>query len=100
MIRHNTMAACVTVFLASALFLAPVTVLAQAPERLSDKDVKALIDPVDEGRDKFEGNLDGAFKGRRSGTPPADQGVWRAPGLSGQHAEAQEPVYVRLQRQR
>ena len=36
---------------------------AQAPERLSDKDVKALIDQVDEGRDKFEGNLDGQFKG-------------------------------------
>jgi hypothetical protein len=39
-------------------------VLAQArPERLSDKDVKALIEQVDNGRDKFEGNLDGAFKG-------------------------------------
>ena len=38
--------------------------LAQArPERLSDKDVKTLIDQVDEGRDKFEGNLDGQFKG-------------------------------------
>ncbi len=35
----------------------------QAPERLSDKDVKALVDQVDEGRDKFEGNLDGKFKG-------------------------------------
>ena len=32
-------------------------------ERLSDKDVKTLIDQVDEGRDKFEGNLDGQFKG-------------------------------------
>lgn len=38
--------------------------LAQSrPERLSDKDVKALIAQVDEGRDKFEGNLDGDFKG-------------------------------------
>jgi len=38
--------------------------LAQAPpQRLSDKDVKTLIDQVDEGRDKFEGNLDGKFKG-------------------------------------
>ena len=38
--------------------------LAQArPERLSDKDVKTLIEQVDEGRDKFEGNLDGQFKG-------------------------------------
>jgi hypothetical protein len=25
--------------------------------------VKPLIDQVDEGRDKFEGNLDGKFKG-------------------------------------
>jgi hypothetical protein len=32
-------------------------------ERLGDKDVKALIEQVDDGRDKFEGNLDGAFKG-------------------------------------
>ena len=30
---------------------------------MSDKDVKALIDQVDTGRDKFEGNLDGQFKG-------------------------------------
>ena len=32
------------------------------PERLSDKAVKTLIEQVDEGRDKFEGNLDGQFK--------------------------------------
>jgi len=32
-------------------------------ERLSDRDVKVLIAQVDEGRDKFEGNLDGQFKG-------------------------------------
>jgi hypothetical protein len=39
-------------------------VLAQSGrERLADSDVKALIDQVDEGRDKFEGNLDGKFKG-------------------------------------
>jgi hypothetical protein len=33
------------------------------PERLSDTQVKTLIDQVDEGRDKFEGNLDSTFKG-------------------------------------
>ena len=49
--------------LAVALAPWPIPVFAQALERLSDKDVKALIDQVDEGRDKFEGNLDGAFKG-------------------------------------
>jgi hypothetical protein len=51
------------ILLASALSLWSMPVLAQAgPERLSDKDVKTLIDQVDEGRDKFEGNLDGQFK--------------------------------------
>ena len=49
-----------TILLASALSLWSMPALAQArPERLSDKDVKTLIDQVDEGRDKFEGNLDG-----------------------------------------
>ena len=53
-----------TILFASALSLWSMPALAQArPERLSDKDVKALIDQVDEGRDKFEGNLDGQFKG-------------------------------------
>ncbi len=53
-----------TIFLTSALSLWSLPALAQAqPERLSDKDVKTLIDQVDEGRDKFEGNLDGQFKG-------------------------------------
>jgi hypothetical protein len=52
------------VLLASALALWSIPALAQPPtERLSDKGVKLLIDQVDEGRDKFEGNLDGAFKG-------------------------------------
>jgi hypothetical protein len=50
--------------LASALSLWSMPALAQArAERLSDKDVKALIEQVDNGRDKFEGNLDGSFKG-------------------------------------
>ena len=53
-----------TILLASALSLLSVPALAQVrPERMSDKDVKILIDQVDEGRDKFEGNLDGKFKG-------------------------------------
>ena len=51
------------VLLAGALALWSVPAFAQAPpERLSDKEVKALIDQVDEGRDKFEGNLDSTFK--------------------------------------
>jgi hypothetical protein len=51
------------VLIASALSLAAAPVLAQAPERLADKDVRALLEEVDTGRDKFEGNLDGEFKG-------------------------------------
>ena len=50
--------------LIGALLLFASSSFAQAPaERLADKDVKALLDQVDEGRDKFEGNLDGQFKG-------------------------------------
>jgi hypothetical protein len=52
-----------SVFLASALSLWAMPALAQAPsERLPDKAVKTLIDQVDEGRDKFEGNLDDKLK--------------------------------------
>jgi hypothetical protein len=50
------------VLLAGALASWSAPTSAQTAERLSDKDVKALLEQVDEGRDKFEGNLDGAFK--------------------------------------
>jgi hypothetical protein len=46
-----------------ALVLTASAAAAQTAERLSDKEVKAIIDEVDTGRDKFEGNLDGDFKG-------------------------------------
>src|SRR3954462_5264494 len=46
-----------------ALLLVASAAAAQTGERFSDKDVKALVDEVDTGRDKFEGNLDGSFKG-------------------------------------
>src|SRR4051794_16199136 len=46
-----------------ALLVAAAAAAAQTGEWLADKDVKALIDRVDTGRDKFEGNLDGSFKG-------------------------------------
>ena len=53
-----------TILFASAVSLGSFPAFAQAsPERLSDKDVKTLIEQVDVGRDKFEGNLDGEFKG-------------------------------------
>jgi hypothetical protein len=51
-------------FLVGAVSLSVTPVLAQAPpERLSDRDVKALIEQVDQERDKFEGNLDDSLKG-------------------------------------
>ncbi len=51
------------ILLLSALSMSSMPVLAQAPsERLPDKDVKTLIDQVDNGRDKFEGNLDNKVK--------------------------------------
>jgi hypothetical protein len=49
--------------IAAALMLAASAAAAQTGERLSDKEVKALLEEVDTGRDKFEGNLDGGFKG-------------------------------------
>ena len=62
-----------TILLVSALSLWSMPALAQArPERLSDKDVKTLIDQVDEGRDKFEGNLDGQFKASTVRGPNGD----------------------------
>ena len=47
----------------ATLILAASPAAAQIVERLSDKEVKELLDEVDTGRDKFEGNLDGGFKG-------------------------------------
>jgi len=47
----------------AGVILAAAAAGAQAGERLSDKEVKAIIEEVDTGRDKFEGNLDGGFKG-------------------------------------
>jgi hypothetical protein len=49
--------------MAGALILAAPAAAAQRGERLSDKEVKEIIEAVDTGRDKFEGNLDGDFKG-------------------------------------
>jgi len=51
------------ILLAGALASWPIAAFAQTRERPSDKDVKTLIEQVDQGRDKFEGHLDGQFKG-------------------------------------
>lgn len=45
-----------------ALLAVPVTTEAQSVDRLSDKDVKQVIDGVDAARDRFEDQLDGKVK--------------------------------------
>jgi hypothetical protein len=42
--------------------IAAVGASAQSADRLTDKDVKALLDAVDKGRDRFEDQLDGKLK--------------------------------------
>jgi hypothetical protein len=54
---------CVGSVIAAALVVTCSDVTAQTRERLSDDEVKAIVLQVDTGRDKFEGNLDGSFKG-------------------------------------
>jgi hypothetical protein len=49
------------VVVTAALLCAP-SGLAQAPERLTDRDVKELIEAVDHARDRFEDQLDGKVK--------------------------------------
>ena len=73
---RRTSACAQAIILASALSLWSIPALAQAPpERLSDKQVKTLIDQVDEGRDKFEGNLDSTFKGSTLKRPSGETKV-------------------------
>ena len=50
-----------TFALSTALATAP-SLVAQTPERLTDRDVSALIETVDQGRDRFEDQLDGKVK--------------------------------------
>src|SRR5690242_7550886 len=56
--RYRTMAGA----LAGGLVLAVSGLIAQSTERLSNKDVKGLIESVDQERDRFEGQLDGKLK--------------------------------------
>ena len=60
---------------AGALILMASAAGAQTGERLSDNQVKAIIDEVDTGRDKFEGNLDGGFKGSTLRGPNGEKKV-------------------------
>ena len=51
-----------TALLLGVLAVWPIAAFAQAPVRLSDRDVKKLLDEVYDARDKFEGNLDDSVK--------------------------------------
>src|SRR5262245_42041429 len=53
----------------------PIAALAQAPVRLSDQQVKQLIDQIYDDRDKFEGNLDDSIKNRMMKTATTDASV-------------------------
>src|SRR5215218_8880772 len=53
----------------------PAVSRGQAPERLSDGEVKALIEQVYDARDKFEGNLDDSVKESVMKTPTTDAKV-------------------------
>jgi len=59
--------------LSGALTLSPLLLVAQMPApRLSDKDVKALIEQVDENRDKFKDNLDSSIKDAKLRSPSGE----------------------------
>jgi hypothetical protein len=53
----------------------PRSASAQAAARLSDKEVKTLIEQVDTARDKFEGNLDNSVKNSTIRTPSREVSV-------------------------
>jgi hypothetical protein len=63
-------------FLSVGLMCGPLAV-AQAPERLTDKDVKALIETVDQSRDRFEDRLDGKVKDSVVRGPSGEANVGR-----------------------
>lgn len=59
--------------LSSTLALSPLLLVAQMPApRLSDKDVKALIEQVDDNRDKFKDNLDSSIKDAKLRSPSGE----------------------------
>jgi hypothetical protein len=55
----------------------PVTAMAQPGERLSDKDVKQIIEEVDHGRDRFEDQLEGRLKNATLRGPGGETNVGR-----------------------
>jgi hypothetical protein len=76
-----------------ALIFAASAAVAQTGERLTDKDVKAIIDEVDTGRDKFEGNLDGDFKSKTLRGP---QGETRVAGALQDYQDSTKKLQERF----
>lgn len=70
--RHHRVAAAT---LLGMLAVWPVAAFAQAPERLSDREVKKLIEHVWDARDSFEGNLDDSVKESMMKTATTDAKV-------------------------
>ena len=66
-----------TVALLCCLMVAGAGAFAQTGQRLTDKDVKSLIEAVDHGRDRFEDQLDGNFKSRILRGPNGEVNVAR-----------------------
>jgi len=61
--------------LISLLLLLPAPARAQSGERLSDNDVKQIIEAVDHGRDRFEDQLDGKVKNATLRSPRGETKV-------------------------
>src|SRR5215471_8676372 len=74
--RRQPLRGALPLVLASGLLLTPVFLTAQnPPPRLSDKDVKALIEQIEQNRDKFEGSLDGSQKNAKLRGPNGETDV-------------------------
>jgi len=61
--------------LVAMLAISAVAAFAQGPMRLSDQEVKRLIDQVYDARDKFEGNLDDSVKQSMMKTATTDASI-------------------------
>ena len=74
-VMKNKSALRVCLLLIAIVALPPVAILAQTSARLSDAEVKNLLEQVYEARDKFEGNLDNSVKNSMMKTATTDAKV-------------------------
>ena len=93
-LRHRTGPRALVTLVASALMLWAIPARAQTPPgRPSDQDLKTLIDQIDEGRDKFEGNLDGSFKGS---TVPGPNGETKVQAALQDYQDSTKKLHSRV----